>query len=211
MVFILLMVALGFMGSGGRYVAFGGEPNWSKTENEKSMRIESDIPLKGGETRICSQVVLKYNGIIFMIINVRGVYCENKVQLINEKEKSYFQWMYSSDAKKRLENFRSTVYKMMKEEGEQLAIQQVQFCECQLEWIAKVDYQNLKRNKGRKRQLLYSSGMVARIPVKEVQYRDSEYWVNIKDFGKNEDIEHNRELTGWIRESLKNTKVLKKR
>ena len=202
-----MVLALLFIGSGGRFDSYGGEPNWSEDRGKKGIRIESDISLKGGELTICPQIVVKYNEVIFMIINIKGVYCANTVQLEKKKGKSFFRWEYSSNAKEKLENFQNIIYKMIEEEGERLALQQISSCQCELEWVAKVDYQNLKRDKGRTRLLLYSSGMVERISNKEMSYRNSQYWVNIKHFGENEDIEQNREIIDWICKCLEEIKA----
>lgn len=206
LVLILLVFALVFAGSGGRYVNYGGEPNWREDEDQKGIRIESDISLKGGEIKICPQIVVKCNEIIFLIINVKGVYSANTVQLQNKEGKSFFQCEYSSDSKKKLENFQNLIYKMIKEEGERLSIQQVSSCECELEWVAEVSYQNLKRNRGRTRWLLYSSGMIKSISDQEMSYRDSKYYVDLKEFEENEDVEQNRKIIDWICERLKEIK-----
>lgn len=206
-VLLLFIVTLWFVGSKGKFSSYGGEPNWSEVKDEKSIRIESDISLKGGELTISPQIVVKYNEVIFMIINVRGVYCSNTVQLENKETKSFFCLKYSSDAREKLKDFQEIIYKMIIEEGERLAIQQVSSCDCEFEWVADVSYQNLKRNRARTRQLLYSSGMIERICDEERSYRNSQLYVNINNSGVKEDIEQNEEITNNIREILKEIKT----
>lgn len=213
-VFILLIViglAIYFVPQSEYYQERFYEVNWEIKEIDNSEQFISDYELKAGSIVVRPQVVVEYENLPVIYLNITGFYESDGVEIerkkIGDKEKDVFELKIAEGRKENLENLKDVFLEAVRLElGESYeeSFSKLKIYDAR---VAEIYYQNKRGHKRKRRYLLKVPGEIRLITKEELGERVSDNYFSMIHYSESISGYTNSELNGSIKECVKQIRI----
>lgn len=189
------------------------EPNFlyrsvseSKNESYDIEEYETEWNARYGNLVIMNQVVVKYDGEIILVINVKDYYDTNEAVLQNSRAddamKSVFKFPVEKEQKMKLESFMEALKKLLQEKMDWSEEECSKLCEIYDIKLLALKYQSMYANQADDIYYLHSDEEIRILLTKEVKLRRADFVINLDDFDAEDSVYLNAELSVFAEECV---------
>lgn len=183
-------------------------PTWGYQYNadEETAVFHTETDLKSGKITVQYQLELEYEGIVFYILEIQGLYNINQVELSKsdtsgikrdvDEQESKFCLALESQQSDKLKNFRINLEELLegrfgKKYGKKFKVEKFEIQEMQ---IAEIHYQSSQMNKSEPMYVFVSEEETSTVNEREVIIRSPHAFINLDELNLEESFYTNEEI-----------------
>lgn len=218
--YVIMVTAVGLgafilTSSKGKEFLFG--PEWECTyEPETEVVVfKTGTKLKSGKIKVRAQLEIKYDGKVYYILEVRGLYNVNEVSLSNnrleeagdgkEKQASMFCLTIENGQREKLDTFEERFQELLKErlrDAHQDGFIAEKF-ELNEKMVAEISYQSEKMNRSKTMYVTASGREISTVNRREVAMRSPNTFIDLDELNLEESFYTNEQIMDIMDDCMK--------